>query len=572
MFIHCAGLRKEWPIVAVIAGFVKDSLSFFENGETSTFLGLPPILKETSMPGFRPVVLLVIDGFGVAPTDVGNPVREAKMPRFHQLVETYPAMTVQASGAAVGLSWGEMGNSEVGHLTIGAGRVFYQSFPRINLEIETGRFYENPALLQAVKAVQASGGKLHLMGCMSEGNVHASQSHAYALLELAKRQNLKKVFLHAFLDGRDSAQDSAKGFITELLAKTKELGVGELATMSGRYFAMDRDNRWDRIQKAYDAIVCGVGVQAEDALEAIAASYAQKVFDEQFIPTVLTRGGKPVATVEPGDAVIFFNFRPDRARELTKAFVLPAFEKFPRQKVDRLTFVSMTEYEKDLPLDVAYPPHIIETCLARVVSEAGLKQLHIAETEKYAHVTFFLNGMKEEAYPGEERVIIPSPAVSTYDLQPEMSVHAVTDRVVKEILNRSFDFIVANFANPDMVGHTGNEAATITACEAVDTCLGQIADAVLAVGGAMVITADHGNAEEVKNLVTGEMDKEHSTNAVPCVIIAPSLEGQKAATGDVVGGDLSYTPPSGMLADIAPTVCGLLGIPPASDMTGRGLV
>lgn len=524
------------------------------------------------MPALRPVVLLIIDGFGVAPSDQGNAVKQAKMPRFHQLVQNYPAMTLQASGGAVGLSWGEMGNSEVGHLTIGAGRVFYQSFPRINLEIETERFYENQAFLQAIKAIKASRGRLHLMGCTSMGNVHASQAHLYALLELAKRHGLKEVFVHAFLDGRDSAQDSAKGFIQELKDKMGEIGVGKLATMSGRYFAMDRDNRWDRIEKVYNAMVLGQGDQITDPMQAIEFSYAKKVYDEQFTPAVLTEDGRPVATVQPGDAIIFFNFRPDRARELTKAFVLPAFEKFPRKPVERLTFVSMTEYEKDLPLDVAYPPNIIETCLARVVSEAHLHQLHIAETEKYAHVTFFLNGMREEPFLGEDRKIIPSPPVSTYDLKPEMSVAPVTEEVVKSVISRSHDFIVVNFANPDMVGHTGNESATIAACEAIDRCIGQIADAVLAVGGALVITADHGNAEEVTNLVTSQMDKEHSTNPVPCVIVTRSLEGQKASTGDIVGGDLSFTPPSGMLADIAPTICELLGIEPSTDMTGRSLL
>ena len=524
------------------------------------------------MSALRPVVLLIIDGFGVAPSEVGNAIKEAKMPRFHQLVQAYPAMTLQASGGAVGLAWGEMGNSEVGHLTIGAGRVFYQSFPRINLDIETERFYENPTFIQAAKAIKKSTGRLHLMGCASLGNVHASLTHLYALLDFAKRQGISEVFVHAFLDGRDTQQNSAKGFIQELLDKMKELGVGKLATMSGRYYAMDRDNRWDRIEKAYNAIALGQGNRATDAIEAIEASYAQNVFDEQFVPTVLTKNGQPVAIMKPGDGVIFFNFRPDRARELTKAFVLPAFEKFPRTPIEGLTFVTMTEYEKDLPVDIAYPPHIVETCLASVVSHAGLRQLHIAETEKYAHVTFFLNGMREEAFPGEERVIIPSPAVSTYDLQPEMSVQQVADRVVKEVLGRNTDFIAVNFANPDMVGHTGNEEATITACEAVDRCIGQMADAVLAVGGALVITADHGNAEEVKNLVTNEMDKEHSTNPVPCVVVAQSLEGQKAALGDVVGGDLSFTPPSGMLADVAPTVCQLLGIAPSPDMTGRSLI
>jgi 2,3-bisphosphoglycerate-independent phosphoglycerate mutase len=524
------------------------------------------------MSSFRPVVLLILDGFGLAPSEEGNAIKKAKMPVFQKLVQNYPAMTVQASGAAVGLSWGEMGNSEVGHLTIGAGRVFYQSLPRIDLEIETGRFFENPALVRTREALQQSGGRLHLLGLVSAGNVHASQAHANALLEWAKRSQIKEVFVHAFLDGRDAAYNSGKDFIAELQGKMKELSIGKIASLSGRYFAMDRDNRWDRVQKAYEAIALGVGETATDPMEAIEASYAKQIFDEQFVPTVIQKNGQPVARVEPGDAIVFFNFRPDRARELTKAFVLPAFDKFPRQKIDPLHFVSLTEYEKDLPLDVAYPPYVIENCLARVVSDAGLKQLHIAETEKYAHVTFFLNGMREEAFPHEERVIIPSPAVSTYDLQPEMSVFAVTERIVKETLAKSFDLIVANFANPDMVGHTGNEQATILACEAVDKAIGQISDAILAVGGALVITADHGNAEEVKNLMTGEMDKEHSTNPVPCLIVAASLEGKKASSGDVIGGDLSMTPSSGMLADIAPTVCALLGIAPAADMTGRNLL
>ncbi len=520
----------------------------------------------------RPVVLLIIDGFGVAPSLEGNAVKKAKMPNFSRFVQRYPAMTVQASGAAVGLSWGEMGNSEVGHLTIGAGRVFYQSFPRINLEIETGRFFANQAFTRTAEWLKQTGGRLHLMGLVSEGNVHAAQSHLHALLDWSKQSSLKQVFVHAFLDGRDTAYNSAPTFLQNLLAYMQQVGVGELATMAGRYYAMDRDNRWDRVEKAYQAIVDGVGVQATDPLAAIQASYAANVFDEQVVPTVFMKGSAPVATIREGDAVIYFNFRPDRARELTKAFVLPAFDKFSRRRVESLHFVSMTEYEKDLPLEVAYPPNVIDTCLAKVVSSAGLKQFHIAETEKYAHITFFLNGMHEEAFPGEERVIIPSPPVSTYDLKPEMSVHAVADRVVKELLVGTYDFYAVNFANPDMVGHTGNEEATIKACEEADLALGHIADAVLGVNGALVVTADHGNAEEVKNLVTGEMDKEHSTNPVPCLLIARELEGKKASSGDVVGGDLALTPPSGMLADVAPTVCALLGIAPPAEMTGRSLL
>lgn len=524
------------------------------------------------MPRPKPVVLIIMDGFGIAPPSDGNAVAKARMPVFQKLIESYPAMTVQSSGAAVGLSWGEMGNSEVGHLTIGAGRIFYQTYPRINLAIESGEFFQNNAFKKAFAQVKKNGSKLHLVGLVSPGNVHAAQDHLYTLLDAAAHEQVKDVFVHAFLDGRDTLYNSGAGFIHDLEAKMQEVKLGKIASISGRFYAMDRDNHWERIQLAYDAMTQGKGPQAATAEQAIQASYAQNVFDEQFVPTVITNNGQPVATIGAGDAVIYFNFRPDRARELTKAFVIPAFDKFPRTYLTNLEFVTMAEYEKDLPVDVAFPPQIIESCLAKVVSDAGLRQLHIAETEKYAHVTFFLNGMREDPFPGEDRVIIPSPRVSSYDKQPEMSVMAIAERVVKEVSAGTYDFIVMNFANPDMVGHTGNEDATILACEAVDKALGQITETVLAVDGAIVITADHGNAEEVKNLVTGEMDKEHSTNPVPFVVVQKSLEGMKAPTGDVVGGDLSLTQPIGMLADVAPTICKLLQIPPAPDMTGQPLM
>ncbi len=521
----------------------------------------------------KPVVLLVLDGFGIAPAGLGNAIAESNMPVFHRLISRYPAMTVQANGPAVGLSWGEMGNSEVGHLTMGAGRIFYQSLPRINLTIESGEFYELPVFKKAIEHVQTSGGTLHLMGLVSQGGVHASQEHLYALLEFCKREQFTKVAIHAFLDGRDAIYNSGQGFIAELEAKIAELGVGTIATLSGRYYAMDRDNRWDRIQLAYDAIAQGLGPTAKNATDAIQASYAKEVYDEQFIPTVLTdKRGQPVAKVSSGDAVIFFNFRPDRAREIAKAFVLPAFDKFPRETLQNLFFVTFTEYEKDLPIEVAYPPQLIEECLAKVISDAGLTQLHIAETEKYAHVTFFMNGMREEEFPGETRVIIPSPRVSSYDKQPEMSVFQIADRVVKETMAGTYDFIAINFANADMVGHTGDEAATIKACEAIDKAMGQVVDAALAVGGAVVITADHGNAEEVKNLITGEMDKEHSTNPVPFLVISKDLEGVKAPGGDIENDDLSMVGPIGMLADTAPTILKLLGVPQPPEMTGSPLI
>jgi 2,3-bisphosphoglycerate-independent phosphoglycerate mutase len=521
----------------------------------------------------KPVVLAVVDGFGIAPSLDGNAVREARMPVMRRLIESYPAMTLQASGMAVGLNWGEMGNSEVGHLTIGAGRVFYQSLPRLNVAIETEEFFQNRVLRDAVRHARANNGTLHLLGLVGEGGVHALQNHLYALLELCRREKLDRVAVHAFLDGRDTIYNSAYGFIEELEAKMNELKTGKIATLAGRYWAMDRDNRWDRIEKAYNAIALGQADAAfSSAREAIEASYAAGIYDEEFVPCVITEHDKPVATVADGDACIFFNFRPDRARELTQAFVVPGFDKFPRRAVERLSFTTMMEYEKYLPVSVAYPPQLVDTCLARVISDAGLKQLHIAETEKYAHVTFFLNGMREKEFPGEDRMIIPSPPVSSYDQAPEMSAQGIAERVVKAIADGSYDAILLNIANPDMVGHTGNEAATVAACEAVDKALGQIADAALAVGGVVLITADHGNAEEVKNLTTGEIDKEHSTNPVPFLIVGKPFEGMKAPSGDVIGGDLSLSQPVGMLADVAPTMLKILELPQPSDMTGRPLI
>jgi 2,3-bisphosphoglycerate-independent phosphoglycerate mutase len=521
----------------------------------------------------KPVVLIVVDGFGVAPDADGNAVAKAAMPNFQRYVQAYPAMTVLASGSAVGLSWGEMGNSEVGHITIGAGRIFFQSLPRINFSIENGDFYQNKVFLEAVAHAKKTGGAVHLMGLVSPGNVHASDQHCHALLDLCARQKFSNVFVHAFMDGRDAIFNSGIGFIKELEEKMKALKVGKIASIAGRYYAMDRDNRWDRIQKAYEAIVLGKSeVYAESAVEAVQHMYDKQVYDEQIVPTVIEKGKKPVGVVKPGDSVIFFNFRPDRAREIAKAFVLPSFDKFPREYLKDLYFVTMTELEKDLPAAVAYPPQNIDNCLAKVISDAGLRQLHIAETEKYAHVTFFMNGMIEEEFPGEERVIIPSPRVSTYDKAPEMSALLIAERVVQEVAKNQFDLIIMNFANPDMVGHTGDEKATILANETVDKALEMIVEATLAVGGVCLVTADHGNAEEVKNLVTGDMDKEHSTNPVPLLIIGKQFEGVKAPTGDVIGGDLSLTTPVGMLGDVAPTILKIMELPQPPEMTGRPLI
>ncbi|MBI1907883.1 2,3-bisphosphoglycerate-independent phosphoglycerate mutase [Candidatus Uhrbacteria bacterium] len=520
----------------------------------------------------RPAVLIVLDGFGIAPDSEGNAITRARTPVFKKLIQTYPVMALRASGEEVGLSWGEMGNSEVGHLAIGAGRVYYQTFPRINRDIAAGSFFENPALVQAFEHTKANGKAVHLVGMVSAGRVHSMDEHCHALLELAKRQQFDRVFVHAILDGRDTVYNVGIDFVQTLQAKIAELGVGKIASLSGRYYAMDRDNRWDRIEKAYNAMALGQGEMATDPIAAIQESYAKDVFDEQFVPTVILENGAPVAIVKEGDSVIFFNFRPDRMREIVKAFVLPDFDAFSRQTVHDLFPVTMAEYEKGLPVEVAFPPEAIQKCLAEVLSSAGLRQLHIAETEKYAHVTFFLNGTKENLFPGEDRAIIPSPRVASYDQAPEMSAYELAERVVQEINADAYDFIVMNFANPDMVSHTGDLPASVKAIEAVDACVGKIVDAALRKDGVVFITADHGNAEEVKNLRTGYIDKEHSTNPVPFFVIGKAFEGVPAPSGEVPEGDLSLVPPIGMLADVTPTILNVLGIPQPPEMTGQPLV
>jgi len=522
----------------------------------------------------KPVVLAILDGWGVAPPGVGNPVEAADTPVFDELVTNFPTVTVRASGEAVGLSWGEMGNSEVGHLTIGAGKIFYQSLPRINMNIQTGAFFKNEVLIKAAEHAKKNGSTFHIMGILSPGNVHGSDDHIHALLEFARQQGLTKVVVHAFLDGRDAIYNTGIEFVRTLLKKMEDIKLGKLASLAGRFWAMDRDNRWERVEKAYNVMI---GKAAEkkyqDAAKAVEESYAAKVYDEEFEPTMIVGpDGQSVGPIKDGDALVFANFRPDRAREIAQAFCIPGFAKFPRDYMPNLFFATMMEYEKGTPAKTIFPPETISTCLAKVISEAGLKQLHITETEKYAHVTFFLNGTQEEPYPGEERVIIPSPRVSSYNQAPAMSAPKVAERIVKEIQDQKFDFIVTNFANADMVGHTGDFEATKQGCEAVDKCLGQIVNAVLAAKGALLITADHGNGEEVVNLQTGEIDKEHSTNPVPFIIVGEQWRGQASPSGEVVGGDLSIMPPVGMLADVAPTVLKILGVPQPTDMTGCPLI
>lgn len=522
-----------------------------------------------------PVVLLVCDGFGISAPSRGNAVTLSYMPNFNQLLRQYPAITLQASGEVVGLPWGEMGNSEVGHMNIGGGKVVYQSLPYINKTIYDGSFYENAAFLEAINHVKQNNSILHIMGLVSDGGIHSSQNHLYALLELCQKLQVQHVAIHAFLDGRDTPHNAAMHYIQQLQQRLQNLPFAKIASLAGRFWAMDRDNHWERIEAAYVAIADGVAkYTATDPAQAIAASYQRSVFDEELEPTVIMGAdGKPVATVHDNDAVIFFNFRADRARQMTKTFVLPTFTKFNRAHYfHNLPFVTMMEYERNLPVKIAFVPDHVANPVAKIVSDAGMQQLHIAETEKYAHVTFFLNGGLEDAFPGEERVMIPSPRVSSYAEVPEMSAGGVRDAVVQGIKSGKYHFIVANLANADMVGHTGNLEAAKRAMEALDRCLGDIVSTVLEVDATLVITADHGNVEEMYNLQTGEIDKEHSTNPVPFLIVGKRWTEVKPLWPEIPMNDLSQVQPMGVLSDVAPTILRLLGLPLPADMTARSLI
>lgn len=501
----------------------------------------------------RPVALIIMDGWGIGKMDdPNNAVVDAKTPVIHKLMNEYPHAQLQASGEAVGLPDGQMGNSEVGHTNIGAGRVVYQELTRITKAIREGSFFENPAFLHVIEAVKQKKGALHLMGLLSDGGVHSHQKHLYALLELAKRQNVEKVYVHAFLDGRDVPPSSAKEYIDELEAKLKEIGIGQIATLEGRYYAMDRDKRWDRVEKAYQAIATATGDHFATADAAITTSYDKGVTDEFVIPAVIA----DYQGMQPQDGVIFFNFRPDRARELTHAFTDVSFDGFTRVETLRPVFTTMTQYEKGINAQIAYAPEALTNTLGEVISAAGMTQLRIAETEKYAHVTFFFNGGVEQPLPGEDRILVPSPKVATYDLQPEMSAVEVTDKVVAAIKSRKYDFIILNYANGDMVGHTGILSAAIKAVETVDTCVGRFVEAMQSVDGITCITADHGNAEKMFDAKTKEPFTAHTTNPVPFIVVDEDIK----------------TVHDGALCDIAPTLLTLADMKVPSEMTGKSLV
>ena len=503
----------------------------------------------------KPVILMILDGFGVGleAEKRGDAIKAAKKPNIDKLFAENPVTKIGASGLDVGLPDGQMGNSEVGHTNIGAGRIVYQELTRITKSIEDGEFFENEALLKAVDNAAQEGKALHIMGLLSNGGVHSHNTHMYAIVELAKKKGVKNVYVHAFLDGRDVPPTSGKDFVEECANKLKEIGLGKIATVMGRHYAMDRDNRWDRVEKAYSAMVYGEGNKACCPVKAVEESYANDVTDEFVVPTVCEEN----ATVKPGDSIVFFNFRPDRAREITRTFVDPEFKGFERKNgFFPLTYVCMTQYDASMPnVEVAFKPQSLKNTIGEYISNKGMTQLRIAETEKYAHVTFFFNGGVEQPYEGEDRILVKSPAVATYDLQPEMSAYEVTDKLVAAIKTGKYDMIILNYANCDMVGHTGVFEAAVKAVEAVDECVGKVVTAIREMDGVALITADHGNADKMID-TDGSPFTAHTTNLVPFCVVGYPCELREG----------------GRLADIAPTMLKIMGLPQPAEMTGESII
>ena len=521
----------------------------------------------------KPVILMILDGWGVNQPYPGNAITSANTPFIDSLIQEYPATTIRASGESVGLPWGEAGNSEVGHLNLGLGRVLYQDFPRINKSIANNSFFSKPALVETIQHVQKNNSQLHFLGLVSNGGVHSSVDHLHALLKLAKKNNIEKVFIHFILDGRDVPLDSGLNFVKNLERSLKEYNIGKIATLTGRFYAMDRNNNWDRTEKAYSACVFAEGERVTSAETAINASYRKKIYDEEFLPTVIFEDGKAVGKVEDGDALVCFNFRPDRARQITKAFISDPDAKLDRKiNFNNLLVTTFTEYEKDLKVRVVFPSEEIKDILGDVLSKSGLRQLRIAETEKYAHVTYFFNGGREEVQKGEDHMLVPSPAVSRYDLKPEMSADSITKKVVEAVNKNIYDFILINYANTDMVGHTGNLEAAIKAAEFLDTCVKRVVESVLPIGGCVAITADHGNADVMFNMQTGQVDKEHTTNPVPFILVSKDYQGKNFGWQNFAGGDLSTINSQGILADVAPTILKLLDLEKPQAMTGESLI
>lgn len=505
--------------------------------------------------------LIIMDGFGLSSDKEGNAVYAAKTPNIDRLWSEYPSTSIGAAGMDVGLPDGQMGNSEVGHLNIGAGRIVYQELTRISKSIEDGDFFENQVLLEAVRNAKIKGTGLHLLGLLSDGGVHSHNTHLYALLKMAKREGLRKVFVHCFMDGRDTPPQSGKGYVEELEARLAEIGVGRIATVTGRYYAMDRDNRWERVKAAYDGLTLGKGNEALCAAQIMQNSYDKGVNDEFVLPGVVLDNGEPIAVVGTDDSVIFFNFRPDRARQITRAFIETDFSDFKREKgYFPVHFVSLTQYDETFEkINVAYEPQSLANTFGEFISGLGKKQLRIAETEKYAHVTFFFNGGVELPNENEDRALIPSPKVATYDLKPSMSAYEVAEEAVKRIGSGEYDVMILNFANCDMVGHTGIMEAAIEAVETVDTCVGKVVEAILKNGGRAIITADHGNAEMMISEDKQSPHTAHTTNPVPFILADDKLKNVKLRSG-------------GRLCDLAPTILELMGIEKPAEMTGKSMI
>ena len=498
------------------------------------------------------MMLMILDGYGINENEKGNAVKLANTPNIDKLMKTCPTTTIYTSGLKVGLPEGQMGNSEVGHTNIGAGRIVYQDLTKITKSIEDGDFFSNEVLTKAIENCKKYNSNLHVMGLLSDGGVHSHERHLYAILELAKRNDFDNVYVHCFMDGRDTAPTSGEGYVAKLEEKMKEKGVGKIASLSGRFYAMDRDKRWQRVQKAYDAMVNGKGEKATSAIQAVEASYQKEVFDEFIEPTVIYNQDVPVATIGKHDSVICFNFRPDRAREITRTLVDKDFNEFETKKDLDLYYVCMTPYDETLEnVEIAFKKEALENTFGEYISKHGLKQLRIAETEKYAHVTFFFNGGEEKQYEGEDRILVPSPKVETYDMKPEMSAYEVTDKVVDAINSKKYDSIILNYANPDMVGHTGNLEAAIKAIETIDKCVQRVVEAVNAQNGMLLITADHGNSEQMIDYKTGEPYTAHTTNPVPLILVGKDNIKLK----------------EGKLADLAPTMLELMGMEIPKEMT-----
>jgi 2,3-bisphosphoglycerate-independent phosphoglycerate mutase len=505
------------------------------------------------------ILLLVMDGYAINSHKEGNAIAMANKPNLDGIFSKYPYTTLGASGLDVGLPEGQMGNSEVGHLNLGAGRVVYQEITRIDQAIKDKTFFENPVLIEGIKTAKKRGTCLHLMGLLSDGCVHSSLNHLYALLKLAEQKNVEKVFVHAFMDGRDTSPTAGVNYLQELFEKFKEIGVGRLSTVAGRYYAMDRDKRWERVEKAYRAMVYGEGLMTNDVIDAMKKSYADNVTDEFIVPLVVTRDGNPeTGRIKKGDVGIFFNFRADRARELSYSLSDENFKEFPQSDNLTIDLINMTMYDEKLKCKIAFPPIKLVNILPEMLEREGKRQLRIAETEKYAHVTFFFNGGQEKPFKGEDRILIHSPKVPTYDLKPEMSALEVTETVVKEIKSKKYDFILLNYANPDMVGHTGVLSAAIKAVEAVDKCVGTVVSAVQEVNGIAMVTADHGNADQMIDPSNGEVFTAHTTNPVPFALVIENFKGKLRSNGK--------------LADVAPTILHLMNIEKPKEMDGERLI